>query len=81
MGSVIGYCKDCKFWDEHKPDEDEEEFFEERRRNWGFCRLGESRGGEPITEGTLVYASDSEMYIAHLETRPEFGCIQFQAKE
>lgn len=79
MGVVGGYCKDCKYWEEYKPDEDD--YVDEQWLGWGDCLLTKSDMGLPANSDTLACATDKESYKAVLQTRPLFGCIQFQPKE
>jgi hypothetical protein len=46
---------------------------------WGVCQLSGSDRGTPDASKTLAYAEDSEHYIAWLNVREEFGCVQWSA--
>jgi hypothetical protein len=86
----MGHCKNCKWWAELqkviKPDWDDHLFWQWReevhtaRRNWGYCRLAASTNFKANVT-TLAYAEDAEGYRASFVTAPDFGCIQFEAKE
>ena len=79
MGLVIGYCKDCEFWEEYKPEEGD--YVYESRLGWGNCEIAKGKDAAPVDKTALAYADDYESYKAEFITRPEFGCIQFQSKE
>ena len=64
-------CGTCQWWS--RPDQWSE--------GWGICELGRTESGEPINKATKAAAQDYEGYKAFLHTRPDFACVQWQAKE
>jgi hypothetical protein len=66
----IGRCRDCKWWGS------------ERRSDWGQCSAAAMDGGKPAHHPeTRMLAQDAYDYEAWLVTAPDFGCVQFEAKE
>ncbi len=67
-----GHCKDCKWWDR-------ENGWPTRR--WeGECQLAATESDNPLHGEALAVALDGESYIAKLQTAPDFGCVQWEAK-
>jgi hypothetical protein len=65
-------CEDCQFWEKPDPKWKEE---------WGTCSRADGADGAPTVVGTKFYASDCSGYAAGLNTKPDFGCVEFKAKE
>ena len=76
----MGNCKDCRWWRKKTDDE------------WGYCLLTETSDGEPLLRrdapvtrnkaramGQIRYPEG--VLEAWLETLPDFGCVQFEAKQ
>jgi len=73
----MGLCKDCKWWDTST-------FYVEGSapHEYGACELAETDGGTPQHPDALGQAVDLCLeHTARLETRWDFGCNQFEAKE
>lgn len=68
---TCGYCKDCKWW-ELRP--------HSFREPWGRCLKthNERSEGEQSLAHAYTYAPDR---TAFLLTHPDFGCVQWEAKE
>ena len=61
-------CRDCKHW-------------ADRGDGWGYCDRAAGIGGDAEYPESLAYACDCEAYCAFLLTSPDFGCVQFAAKD
>lgn len=82
--STPGLCRDCRHWRPYA-DEDTvpwptEGLYPQPPRGWGFCHLAEMRDARPMVESTLAFGYDGEKYVGGLQTAPEFGCVQFEAR-
>lgn len=69
-----GLCKDCEHWQPLNPEEESTE----RRdfgESWGRCKLTGRYDYRP--GDTLALSSD----YGTLVTAPDFGCVQFEAKD
>lgn len=71
-----GLCRECKYW------EAASEFSED---GWGFCDMTHTKGqaedanhapSHPETKAKAV----EEYYPGCLQTRSDFGCVQFERK-
>jgi len=62
-------CETCKWWGPSV------------RKGWGQCMLCRSVLREATHEGSRAVAIDSESWQAWLETRPDFGCVQWEPCE
>lgn len=51
-----------------------------RPGEWMRCGRSYSNGGEPDTNGTLMYASDEEEWSAWAMVLPAFGCVMWEAR-
>lgn len=69
---MSGSCKDCRHWYTHPC---------VKEKNIGSCQLATSSDAQPDNPSTLAWAEDTEQYSAWLNTKPEFGCVQFEEKE
>lgn len=68
-------CRTCRWWKQAA-------YVDEP--GWGACVLaGYCTGDEPRhrKHGQLAIAQDFESYQAWLETAPDFGCVQWEAKD
>lgn len=77
--SLPGRCRDCQWWGD-----DERRYFDgDDRYSDGYrvCRLADSDGVRPCNEQTKAYAIDAESFIGNLLTAPDFGCVQFEARD
>jgi hypothetical protein len=66
-------CETCRHWEcrfRGHPDHD----------GFGTCEIADSdeNGATPGTG--LAYAQDADNYHAWLKTKPNFGCVQWEAK-
>ena len=66
------HCKDCKHFEAPTG---------EYEKGWGNCALGRATGGDPDIPTTLAFGWDYEGYSSGMGVRPEFGCVQFEAKD
>lgn len=78
---MSGLCKDCRHWlttaDTYTVP-----------TGWGECdktwlqadAAGGGYAGAGMPKGTLAMATDWSAYKAVLQTHPDFGCVQFEAK-
>lgn len=64
-----GRCENCK----HSTDGCES--------GWLNCNMAEYDGCEEGRKDALAIAQDADGYRAWLKVRPNFGCIQFEAKK
>jgi hypothetical protein len=69
----MGNCKDCKHWTPDEPDV-----------WWNPAEMGQCgrviRDADEVTMAVAIYAG-SDNYEAQLfYTRPDFGCVLFEAK-
>lgn len=75
-GEMSGQCKDCRHWEEHKG------------LNFGTCRRVERllvwdkalRGKAGNSNWFSVGSNSAEEDDEELDTGPDFGCVQFEAK-
>lgn len=75
--AVLPRCKDCRWWStEHRLG-----WLSDRSDGRGHCERAESEDGQPVDKDSLAYTEDGESYRAILITAPDFGCVQFQARE
>jgi hypothetical protein len=70
MRCRVGNCKDCKHWEAS-----EFVYVMERDLGVGHCLMAEK--GFPKTKAMAMYQHDEPCLV----TAPDFGCIQFEAKE
>ncbi len=74
---AIGHCKDCRWWGYEDDDEDDDG----TRR----CSLAMMVGGEAVYPESKAIAwdgvDDPVAGVASLWTKPDFGCVQWEAKE
>jgi len=69
MTSEQGRCNTCKYWGS-SPDAFHPVF--------GDCVLAISYYGYPVHKETLAYATNNDDYEVYLQTKPEFGCVQYE---
>jgi hypothetical protein len=67
--SEMGRCRDCRWWNA----EPLTDFDETRGKVWGACLRVES-------SDSLAEAMGRDPGEGWLTTRPDFGCVQFEAK-
>ena len=65
----MSHCKDCRNWVHEEGDAT------------GDCFMTEAVYGGAANKDSLAIASDASGYYAILQTKPDFGCVQFAAKE
>lgn len=75
-------CDGCKWWAEG----DGREFmtgdsWTDWRKGWGRCMLTEVNCERMKHPQSNAVAGDHDAYSAVLYTQPNFGCVQFEAKE
>lgn len=73
-GPPVRRCRTCRWWRKHKQPE-------QGTVGRGLCELARSLDMEPVHPDSLAVALDEENLKATLETDPEFGCVQWQARE
>lgn len=66
---MTGLCKDCK-WLEYDGFAD-----------WYKCSLSETINGGKVYESSKARALDGEAEHGRLIVDPDFGCVQFEAKD
>lgn len=81
-------CKDCRWWERVDIEPDYQRSDDVALvRNWGLCALTKSDMNEPRTSSSLAFASnegyetDADQDRSVLVTAPDFGCVQFEARE
>ena len=68
-------CKNCKWWECNERNKEWE---------WGICynqtghKGGDDYGAVTIMKG--AYTSDGSAYYSALNTKPDFGCNEFEEK-
>lgn len=67
-----GLCKDCKFWNVASDLKDD---------NMCICDRANAKQGEPEDPNTKAYADGVDGWSSWLKTAPDFGCIQFEARD
>jgi hypothetical protein len=73
-------CDGCRYWvSPDHPGDVECSFYEAGR--FGYCKIACSKNGEPENRRQLAFAIDYGEESAHLRTKPEFSCSQWQEKE
>jgi hypothetical protein len=80
----MSQCRECKWW--LSPELVEAEGLREsgpEEAGWGVCSRGtcDENTSAPADPGTLAYAYDWRGRDSMLCTRPNFGCVMFEAKE
>lgn len=72
----MGFCKDCRHWhrNAHPP------AYQISPGGWSTCVRGEGSGGEADDRGSLMYATDSSKWAAHVMVHADFGCNQHAPK-
>lgn len=72
---MMGFCRDCKFWDADVWEGDE--------RDWrGVCLLIFGSGRNSFKMPADIIMRDGESGVAaELFTAPDFGCMMFEEKE
>lgn len=60
-------CSTCRWWNQY-------------RQDLGSCELTEG-SGSPAHPESKAWAADSELYSAVLNTKPDFGCNQWDGKD
>lgn len=82
MKMIRGGCKDCKWWApefNEETAEDHEYAYQNRNKNMRICLKSIRKVGEG---GSLLFeAHDASNYYAHLETSPEWGCVEWEESE
>lgn len=73
----MGHCRDCKFW---VPPDLDKRHADALDRVYGQCPLGASTDDKPEMHDALMFARDTEGRQAWMCTKPDFGCVMFQAK-
>lgn len=63
-------CKTCKWW--HK---------EPCTKDWGHCTKTAVDEGKPVCPDSKAQAWDVEGFYTVLQTREDFGCVQWEARE
>ncbi len=70
---MSGLCRDCKHWAKA----------EGMRGEFGVCRLISAPcGGNKVSGRPNAHAhamTEDGWWLGHLLTRPDFGCVQFEA--
>jgi hypothetical protein len=72
---LLNTCETCRHW-EKKPGH----FNQSNHSGYGRCVIAAGYAGEPDIDDVMAYATDSEDYEAQLMTKPNFGCVQWEAK-
>lgn len=76
-GDKMGHCKDCNWWDRWDDTHLGIPFNDE---GFHICALtwpGEKR---EVTDRALFFATTGYLDETWVQTSPEFGCVQFEAK-
>lgn len=73
----MGNCKDCKHW--QSPERLEKIYLHSFKM--GRCELAGSSESYADHPESLAFAEDVESYSAWLNTSPDFGCVQWEAKD
>jgi hypothetical protein len=75
---MSGRCKDCCNWrtEQVMPFP----YHDEPLGAWGYCDMAGSSDGKPDVPEAKAHAGDAELYGAWLVTRPDFGCVQWEAE-
>lgn len=68
--SAAPRCDQCRFYG-----------VEYEGSGWHECNLTECDGGQPVIAASRAHAKDGEDYYAVLHVLPDFGCVQFVAKD
>lgn len=74
-------CETCRHWDRKRFAHYEPYDKDEPDAGWGSCILADSTNSDPEHPSTLALALDLESCVVQLRTAPNFGCVQWQAKE
>ncbi len=65
---MIGQCKACQYWGAD---------WDRGRPGWGACRLTHTENDTADAPHSLAVGVEGHMEEAWLETRADFGCVQF----
>jgi hypothetical protein len=75
----MNHCKDCKWWEAVTEADIRAWSSGGEYRGMGVCeRVNGEPFDKPRYEGVLAFVND---HHAALMTRPEFGCVMFEAEE
>lgn len=70
--SNTGRCRTCKWWEQWGETE--------RKWEWGSCGIAETDSLKPLHKQTMAAAMDNEGHRAILQTRGDFGCVQWERR-
>jgi hypothetical protein len=76
-----GLCKDCRHWETIEEIRALRLPVSDWNADFGMCRVANGESGNPERREQKCFAEDGEHYKACLRTKPDFGCVQFEAKE
>lgn len=77
-----GRCRDCTWWEPFVENDDYCPDWLEYRAGLGYCEFTASKDRTPLYPETLAWAEGGDDPYQHqLLTSPDFGCVQFEAKE
>ncbi len=74
---MSGLCRDCRWWADYPNPEMAVVIPLEVRR---FCALTEILEYEPVHPESLARPAGAGAHWKRLETFPDFGCVQWEAK-
>lgn len=72
----MSHCKDCKHFVERI-----EDTYIDPPTGFGMCSITETHANRVGDSSRLAFAQDADEYNAWLVVAPEFGCVQFEAKD
>jgi hypothetical protein len=71
----VNTCETCKHWENSGLRVNQGYPYP----GYGVCKRATGHSG-PDEKDALAYADDAEDYEAYLRTKPNFGCVQWEAK-
>lgn len=76
-GNVVQHCRDCKHWERRERPGYEGPHWQDV----GLCVLTVCGNEEPEHPDTLAFGGGTDDYCCWLDTRGDFGCVQWAPKE
>lgn len=85
----MGNCQGCRWWQQQDIEPEyqaaDDVALTREPESWGLCGLAMSLNEQPSRPETKAFAAqgdyESEDKPAALVTAPDFGCLQFEAKD
>lgn len=73
----VGHCRDCRHWEKR---EGPGYRMKPHWQDVGLCRLTVCGDEKPAHPNTLAFGGGIDDYCCWLDTKANFGCVQFEQK-